>query len=185
MRRVFFLLVVAVLIGGGGVTCARGAGLGDKAESPVPCIDTTDDLTIWIQVAGNETMPPQRVYGKFTSWDPQTTTIGFQSALSQTIEQIPLKSIRLEPSRPHPAAQVALPTLVSRGIVSRTYPASELSVVDGVLKFPECRFMSGDHRLVFAGALTVAGGEIHLQGEVFEAVPPRGGDGRSTGPKGG
>lgn len=183
MRRVFFPLVIAMIIGG--KTLASGAGLGEMAGPPVPCIDTTDDLAIWIQLAGDDNIPPQQVYGRFTSWAPQTTTIGFKSALSQKIEQIPIKSIRIEPSKPHPAAQVAIPTLVSQGVISRSYPASKLSIIDGVLKFPECRFMYGDHRLVFEGNLTFNGGKIHIQGEVFEVVPPRGGGGNSTGPKGG
>ena len=183
MRRVFFPLVIAMIIGG--ETLASGAGLGEMAGPPVPCIDTTDDLAIWIQLAGDDNIPPQQVYGRFTSWAPQTTTIGFKSALSQKMEQIPIKSIRIEPSKPHPAAQVAIPTLVSQGVISRSYPASELSIIDGVLKFPECRFMYGDHRLVFEGNLTFNGGKIHIQGEVFEVVPPRGGGGNSTGPKGG
>lgn len=183
MRRVFFPLVIAMIIGG--ETLASGAGLGEMAGPPVPCIDTTDDLAIWIQLAGDDNIPPQQVYGRFTSWAPQTTTIGFKSALSQKMEQIPIKSIRIEPSKPHPAAQVAIPTLVSQGVISRSYPASKLSIIDGVLKFPECRFMYGDHRLVFEGNLTFNGGKIHIQGEVFEVVPPRGGGGNSTGPKGG
>jgi len=183
MRRIIFPLVITMLIVGG--TVASGAGLGEMAGSPVPCIDTTDNVALWIQLAGDDTLPPQQVYGRFTSWAPQTATIGFKSALSQKIDQIPIKSIRIEPSKPHPAAQVAIPTLVPLGGISRSYPASELSVVDGVLKFPECRFMYGDHRLVFEGNLTFKAGEISIQGEVFEVIPPRGGGGNSTGPKGG
>lgn len=183
MKRVFFHLVVAMLVAG--KTFASGAGLGEMAESPVPCIDANEDMNIWIQLAGSNTMPPQQVFGRFTSWNAQTATIGFKSALSQQIEQIPIKSIHIEPSKPHPAAQVALPIMVSLGVVSRSYPASELSVVDGVLKFPGCRFMYGGHRLVFEGNLTANGGEMQIQGEVFEVVPPSGGGGASTGPKGG
>jgi hypothetical protein len=101
------------------------------------------------------------------------------------LEQIPIKVIHLEPSRPHPAAQVALPNLVSLGGLSRSYPADELSVVDGALKVPECRLRYGDHRLLFSGDLTLSDGEVHIQGEVFEVIPPQGGGGNSTGPKGG
>lgn len=183
MRRVFCYLAVVMLVAG--KTFASGAGLGEMAESPVPCIDTTEDMNVRIQLAGNNTLPPQQVFGRFTSWNPQTATIGFKSALSQQIEQIPIKSIHIEPSKPHPAAQVALPIMVSRGVVSRSFPASELSVVDGVLKLPGCRLMYSDHRLVFEGNLTVNGGEVQIQGEVFEVVPPSGGGGTSTGPKGG
>jgi hypothetical protein len=183
MEREFFPLVVAMLIAG--ETLAGGAGLGEVAGSPVPCINTTDDLAIWIQSAGDENIPPQQVYGTFISWDPQTTTIGFKSALSQKIEQIPIKSIRIEPRKPHPAAQVSIPTLMPLGVISRNYQASELSVVDGVLKFPECHFMYGDHRLIFKGNLTFNGGEIRIQGEVFEVIPPLGGGENSTGSKGG
>jgi len=74
---------------------------------------------------------------------------------------------------------------VALGNISRSYPASELSVVDGILKFPECRFMYGGHRLVFEGNLSINGGQIRIQGEVLKVVPPRGGGGSSTGPKGG
>jgi len=183
MRLVFFPLIIVMLIAG--ETFASGPGLGEMAESPVPCIDTTNNLAIWIQLAGDDNIPPQRVYGRFTSWTPQTSTIGFKSTLSQKIEQIPIKSIHIEPNKPNPAAQVAMPTLVPLGGISRSYPASELSVADGVLKFPECRLMHGGDRLVFEGNLSVHGGEIHIQGKVFKVTPPRGGGGNSTGPKGG
>lgn len=183
MRRVFFPLTLAIFTAM--ATPATSAGLGEMSEPPTPCIDSTDDVSIWIQLAGDGNFPPQRVFGKFTSWDPRTATIGFQSALSHRLEQIPVKSIRIEPNRPNPAAQMALPSFVSLGDITRNYPAQALSVVDGVLKLPECSFMHNNHQLLFAGELTLTDGTIHLKGNVFEVVPPQGGGGTSTGPKGG
>lgn len=184
MRRVLLFFIVAVALLPAAGTAASGSDLEESNGPPIPCL-TTDDSAVWIQLAGDEHNQPQQVYGRFISWDPQTATIGFQSALSQKLEQIPIKVIHLEPSRPHPAAQVALPNLVSLGGLSRSYPADELSVVDGALKVPECRWKYGGHRLVFAGDLTLSDGEVHIQGEVFEVIPPQGGGGNSTGPKGG
>jgi hypothetical protein len=183
MRHVFSALVAAVLAVGG--IPASGAVRGEMTEPPIPCLDTTGGSTMWIQLAGDDTSQPQQVFGRFTSWDPQTTTIGFKSALSQEMEQIPIRSVRFEPRKPNPAAQVAMPILVPLGVISRGYPASEFSVVEGVLKVPGCSLKYDDKQLAFEGSLTFSAGDVRIEGTVFEVVPPKGGSGDSTGPKGG
>lgn len=183
MRHVFSALVAAVLTAEG--VLASGAVRSEMTEPPIPCLDTTGDSTMWVQLAGDDTSQPQQVFGRFTSWDPQTTTIGFKSSLSQKMEQIPIRSVRFEPRKPHPAAQVAEPILVPLGVIARSYVASAFSVVEGVLKLPECSLRYDDKQLAFEGSLTFIGGDVRIEGKVFEVVPPKGGSGDSTGPKGG
>ena len=151
----------------------------------MPCLDTTGDSIISIQLAGDDASQPQQVYGRFTSWDPQTTTIGFKSDLSHKMEQIPIRFIRFEPSRPNPVAQASIPTLEMLGAISRSYPACALSVIEGVLKLPGCCLKYGGNELVFEGTLTFSGGDVRIEGNVFKVVPHSGGGGDSTLPKGG
>ena len=164
---------------------ASDAVRGEMTEPPIPCLDTTGDSTMWIQLAGNDANQPQQVFGRFTSWDPRTTTIGFKSDLSQKMEQLPIRSVRFEPRKPNPVAQVAMPTLAPLGVVSRSYPASEFSVVEGILKLPGCSLTYDDKQLAFEGSLTFSGEHVPIKGKVFEVVPPKGGSGDSTEPKGG
>lgn len=184
MRYVFSALVAAMLTVGG--ILASGAVRGEMTEPPTPCLDTTTgELIMWIQLAGDDASQSQQVFGRFISWDPQTTTIVFKSDLSQKMEKIPVRSVRFKPKDPNPVAQQVIPIPVPLGVISRSYPASEVTVVEGVLKLPKCSLKYDDKRLAFEGSLTFSGGDVHIEGTVFEIVPPKGGNGDSTSPKSG
>lgn len=183
MKTVLLSLVVIALTIGEAI--AYGGDPIEVPATPTPCIDTTtNDTNLWIQVAGDDMVQPQQVFGAFTSWDPSKSTVGFKSALSQKTERIPVRSIRFEYVRPNPAAQMPIPRLLQLGRVSRIFPANGLAVVSGILKPPGCHMEFNHHRLAFDGSLTFTGDSVGIEGVIFEIEPPPAGDGDSTRSKG-
>ena len=155
-------------------------------EPPVPCLDTNGDSVLKIQPAVPDGAAPQQVFGTLTSWDPDTIAIGFHSLLSDENETIRVKSLRFEPAKANPAAQQALPTHESLGKISASYTLADVSIVDGVLKFPGCALRHDEHPLAFDGSVTFSATKVVVEGEVFAVKPPQGGGSSdSTRPKGG
>lgn len=190
MKHVFAALVlVAAVLTAGGILASgvvRGAMSGDMTKPPMPCLDTTGDSTMLIQLAGDKATQLQQVYGMITSWDSKTTTIGFKSDVTQKLEHIPIGAVHFKPSKrnsiANSSAQAATPILEPLGDISRRYLASEVGIDKGILKLPECRL---DKQLAFEGSLTFSSKDVLIEGQVFKIVPPAGGTGDSTTFKGG
>jgi len=181
-----FAIFVALITWG---TSANSEGDNNGAKPPIPCLYTDGAnhiiFRIWIELAENNSLQPQEVIGNFTSWDPQTATIGFMSDLSENIESIPIGIIRLAPKVPSPVAQVTIPNLVLLGIISRSYSANEFQVVESVLELPGCVREYEGKQLTFDGTLTFEGKYVHIEGSVFSVVIPTKSGGFSTENKGG
>jgi hypothetical protein len=135
-------------------------------------------------VAGPTADSPQEVFGVITSWDANSQSIGFNSRLTKKAEQILVKSIQWDLPEIRPVAQKAPPSYQSLGKLSLTFRAEDLTVVDGVLRFPGCARKHDGKLLAFEGTVSFGGKEALLKGKVFEIHPSQGG-GSSTGRKGG
>jgi hypothetical protein len=155
-------------------------------STTIPCLNTKTDIQLEIQPAGPTDLPLQRVYGTLTSWDPGTTTIGFKSDLSNSVEQIPVRIIRFSRSIFSMIAQHATPMHWKIGRIKRSYAAADFTVKDGVLKFDECVLEHDGHPVAFEGSVTFKGSEVLLEGDVTEILSPAGeGPSESTMHKGG
>jgi hypothetical protein len=149
----------------------------DPNQTPVPCIDTKPSQwqAVLIELAEEPAGQPQAVIGTLMSWDPEAHTVGFKAEYSRDVEQIPVKSIRLSFRTPSMAAQAPIPTIASLGTVSETYAGSDVSIDFGVIRFPNCALPSGDHAFGFDGSIVFTGNDVHVEGEVKDVEPPRGG----------
>lgn len=164
-------------------------GAGAQPEKPIPCIDTNPGGLVEqvIQVTrADKPDSPLQFFGKVVSWDPKGRTVGLMSDFSNTVEQLPVRSLDLSFRRPFMAAQMPIPSIDELGPVSQTYVASQVSVDQGILLVPGCTMPSPQDQIRFEGRLAFDKAKMTVKGIFYNIVAPQFGPGAdSTGPKGG
>ena len=175
------------------VACSAALGMfvsceasGQQEAAPVPCLRTGGVELVKIVLAGSPARPAQEVLWPLASWDPGKTALGFRSPGASDVEQVPVKSLLFERPKEHMAAQSVPPHFEPIGEVASSYPAKEVTVVDGVLRLPGCVSKHRGNPLVFEGRVTFTPTTVSLRGRVFEEqYPSRNDSSDSTTHKGG
>lgn len=104
--------------------------------------------TITIRLEDNREIPFD---GTITSVNTLTGEVGFKVPGLVGEQAVQPKSIRIVSKPQNMMAQVALPVSKSLGTVKAKYPLEQLTVEDGILRYPNCIKADPGHEIAFRG----------------------------------
>ena len=144
-----------------------------------PCIDTNS-----LSSAVRRTMTVQQpgggeiaVTGTLASLNPATGQVGLRALGIEGEQQIQPSVIRLATQEPNMAAQMPIPVKTPLGSISADFPFSNVTIDQGIIRYPGCVTPEGGHETAFNGTLTFGEGRLKMEGMFFDYTPPVGGGG--------
>jgi hypothetical protein len=82
--------------------------------------------------------------------------------------------IRLATLEPSIAAQMPMPIKTPLEPVSAEFSLSDITVQQGVIRYPNCAMADSGHEIAFTGTLTFNGGKLKVDGFFIDYAPPAG-----------
>jgi hypothetical protein len=162
-----------------GIGIAFFVTLSTAGGQELPCVNANSTSTfvsriITIQLADKREIPFD---GTITSVNASTGEVGFKVPGLVGDQVVQPKSIKIAPKPQSMMAQMASPVSKSLGTMNAKYPLNQVSIEDGIVRYPNCIKASPGHEIAFMGTLTFQGNELAVDGEFIDYSFPAGREG--------